>query len=143
MCENFRESKLTRLLQESLGGRTKTAIIATISPAYTNFEETCSTLNYAFRAKDITNKPEINQKLSFKALIKEYVQKIERLERDLIATREKNGVCIDQKNYDEMMQNHSEMQSLIAIQGEEIKELREKIDICKANEEYMKKKEVI
>jgi kinesin family protein 11 len=67
---NSRESKLTRLLQDSLGGRTKTSIIATISPAACNAEETLSTLDYACRAKNITNRPEINQKLTKKALIK-------------------------------------------------------------------------
>ena len=51
----YRESKLTRLLQDSLGGRTKTCIIATISPAKSNLEETISTLDYAFRAKNIRN----------------------------------------------------------------------------------------
>lgn len=66
----WRESKLTRLLQDSLGGRTKTSIIATISPAACNVEETLSTLDYACRAKNITNRPEINQKLTKKSLIK-------------------------------------------------------------------------
>lgn len=66
----FRESKLTRILQDSLGGRTKTSIIATVSPALSNLEETLSTLDYAHRAKNITNRPEVNQKLSKKALIK-------------------------------------------------------------------------
>ncbi|CAI4877680.1 CKB_collapsed_G0014260.mRNA.1.CDS.1 [Saccharomyces cerevisiae] len=47
----FRESKLTRLLQDSLGGNTKTALIATISPAKVTSEETCSTLEYASKAK--------------------------------------------------------------------------------------------
>jgi len=65
-----RESKLTRILQDSLGGRTKTSIIATVSPAQCNLEETLSTLDYAHRAKNITNRPEINQRLSKKALIK-------------------------------------------------------------------------
>ena len=65
-----RESKLTRILQDSLGGRTKTSIIATVSPAVCNIEETLSTLDYAHRAKHITNRPEINQRLTKKALIK-------------------------------------------------------------------------
>nr|7LXR_A Chain A, Kinesin-like protein Klp61F [Drosophila melanogaster]7LXR_B Chain B, Kinesin-like protein Klp61F [Drosophila melanogaster] len=60
----YRESKLTRLLQESLGGRTKTSIIATISPGHKDIEETLSTLEYAHRAKNIQNKPEVNQKLT-------------------------------------------------------------------------------
>ena len=57
-----RESKLTRLLEDSLGGPTKTSIIATISPAACNLEETESTLSYAHRAKNIKNRPEINRK---------------------------------------------------------------------------------
>ena len=52
----YRESKLTRLLQDSLGGRTKTSIIATISPALVNIEESLSTLDYAHRAKNIMNR---------------------------------------------------------------------------------------
>lgn len=55
----FRDSKLTRLLRDSLGGKTKTCIIATISPSILCLEETLSTLDYAHRAKNIKNKPEV------------------------------------------------------------------------------------
>ena len=65
----YRESKLTRLLQDSLGGRTKTCIIATVSPAKSNLEETISTLDYAFRAKNIRNKPQVNQMINKKTLL--------------------------------------------------------------------------
>ncbi|NXS08169.1 KIF11 protein, partial [Neodrepanis coruscans] len=92
--------KLTRILQDSLGGRTKTSIIATVSPASINLEETLSTLEYAHRAKNIMNKPEVNQKLTRKALIKEYTEEIERLKRDLVAAREKSGVYISLENYE-------------------------------------------
>jgi len=54
-----RDSKLTRLLRDSLGGRTKTCIVATISPSAHALEETLSTLDYAYRAKSIKNKPEV------------------------------------------------------------------------------------
>lgn len=54
-----RDSKLTRLLRESLGGKTKTCIIATISPCAHFVDETLSTLDYAHRAKNIKNKPEV------------------------------------------------------------------------------------
>lgn len=57
-------------MQDSLGGKTKTSIIATISPSQCNLEETMSTLDYASRAKNIKNKPEVNQKFTKKALIK-------------------------------------------------------------------------
>jgi kinesin family protein 11 len=62
----YRESKLTHLLKDSLGGRTKTSIIATSPPAACNVEETLSTLDYNFRAKNIMNRPENNQKLTQK-----------------------------------------------------------------------------
>lgn len=54
-----RDSKLTRLLRDSLGGRTKTCIIATVSPSVHCLEETLSTLDYAHRAKNIKNRPEV------------------------------------------------------------------------------------
>ncbi len=55
----YRDSKLTRLLRDSLGGKTKTCIIATIAPTVQCQEETMSTLDYAHRAKNIKNKPEV------------------------------------------------------------------------------------
>ena len=61
--ERRSESKLTRLLQDSLGGRTKTCIIATISPGQSNMEETLSTSDYAMLAKSIHNLPELNQRI--------------------------------------------------------------------------------
>ncbi|KAJ9439224.1 Kinesin-like protein KIN-4A, partial [Diplonema papillatum] len=56
----YRDSKLTRLLQDSLGGNASTLMIACVSPADSNFEETLNTLKYANRAKNIRNKPVIN-----------------------------------------------------------------------------------
>ncbi|XP_017767559.1 PREDICTED: kinesin-like protein Klp61F [Eufriesea mexicana] len=129
----YRESKLTRLLQESLGGRTKTSIIATISPASINLEETLSTLDYAHRAKNITNRPEINQKLSKREFLKQYTEEIEKLRRDLFATRERNGVYLADDNY-------KEMQTLISRQT---KEIEEKINRIKALEKTMQDKEKI
>merc|ERR1712130_67502 len=57
----FRDSKLTRLLSDSLGGNTKTVMIANIGPSANNLDETMSTLRYANRAKNIKNKPRINE----------------------------------------------------------------------------------
>jgi kinesin family protein 11 len=101
-----RESKLTRLLQDSLGGRTKTCIIATISPARSNMEETLSTLDYAIRAKSIRNRPEINQRMTRNALLKEYVTEIERLKADLLAAREKNGIFFAEDTWNQMNVEH-------------------------------------
>jgi len=71
----YRDSKLTRLLQDSLGGNTKTVMIAAISPASYNYEETLSTLRYADRAKQIKNKPRINEDPK-DALLKQYESEI-------------------------------------------------------------------
>ncbi|KAJ2903104.1 kinesin motor domain-containing protein [Zalerion maritima] len=98
----YRESKLTRLLQDSLGGRTKTCIIATISPARSNLEETISTLDYAFRAKNIRNKPQINQMVNRNKLLTDFTQEIEKLRSELIATRQRNGVYLSNDAYEEM-----------------------------------------
>lgn len=94
-----RESKLTRLLQDSLGGRTKTTIIATISPAKINLEETMSTLDYASRAKNIKNKPQVNQMLNKKTVIAEFVSDIERLKSALHASRLKNGIYFSEDEF--------------------------------------------
>ncbi|KAH6900359.1 P-loop containing nucleoside triphosphate hydrolase protein [Thelonectria olida] len=98
----YRESKLTRLLQDSLGGRTKTCIIATISPAKSNLEETISTLDYAFRAKNIKNKPQMNPMVEKRTLLREFTNEIERLKSELISTRQRNGVYLSNEVYEEM-----------------------------------------
>ncbi|XP_045537780.1 chromosome-associated kinesin KIF4 isoform X2 [Papilio machaon] len=58
---SYRDSKLTRLLQDSLGGNSLTMMVACVSPADYNLDETVSTLRYADRARRIRNKPVINQ----------------------------------------------------------------------------------
>lgn len=104
----YRESKLTRLLQDSLGGRTKTCIIATVSPAKVNLEETISTLDYAFRAKNIRNKPQLNALINKKTLLRDFTSEIERLKGELIATRQRNGVYLSNDAYEELtVQNES------------------------------------
>ncbi|SMN20610.1 similar to Saccharomyces cerevisiae YBL063W KIP1 Kinesin-related motor protein required for mitotic spindle assembly, chromosome segregation, and 2 micron plasmid partitioning [Maudiozyma saulgeensis] len=96
----YRESKLTRLLQDSLGGRTKTCIIATISPAKISSEETVSTLEYATRAKSIKNTPQVNQSMSKDVCLNEYVHEIERLRHELRTSRQKDGIYVSQDQYD-------------------------------------------
>ncbi|CAL1399159.1 unnamed protein product [Linum trigynum] len=90
----YRDSKLTRLLRDSLGGKTKTCIIATISPSGHSLEETLSTLDYAYRAKNIKNKPEANQKISKTVLLKDLFLEIDRMKEDVRAARERNGVYV-------------------------------------------------
>ncbi|KAF9185457.1 kinesin motor protein cin8 [Haplosporangium sp. Z 11] len=130
----YRESKLTRLLEDSLGGKTKTCIIATISPARSCLEETISTLNYANRAKNIKNTPEINQKMSKKTLIKEYLLEIDRLKADLNATREKNGVFMTQESYQALLDESTSNKDLV---GETQKEMdRISQELVRVEEKY-------
>ncbi|KAL0669766.1 hypothetical protein Bca4012_032470 [Brassica carinata] len=87
----YRDSELTRLLRDSLGGKTKTCIIATISPSAHSLEETLSTLDYAYRAKNIKNKPEANQKLSKAVLLKYLYLELERTKEGLHTCKSGKG----------------------------------------------------
>merc|ERR1719345_474119 len=78
----YRDSKLTRLLQDSLGGNTKTVMVANVGPADYNFDETLSTLRYAYRAKSIKNKPRINEDPK-DAMIREFQDEIMKLKEAL------------------------------------------------------------
>jgi len=85
----YRDSNLTRILQDSLGGNSKTVMIANICSSDYNYEETLSTLRFANRAKHIQNKPHINQDPKDK-LLEEYKQQIEEL-RQRLANQQQHG----------------------------------------------------
>ncbi|KAG5898201.1 hypothetical protein JTB14_005581 [Gonioctena quinquepunctata] len=110
----YRDSKLTRILQDSLGGHTKTVIIATVSPAHTSHEETTSTLEYATRARDIKNTPLINEKLTKHEMMDGLVKEIDRLQKDLDAARSGTGFYVDKDNYQRMLD------AIMAVTGEQI-----------------------
>lgn len=78
----YRDSKLTRLLEDSLGGNAKTIMVATLGPASSNYEESLTTLRYANRAKNIKNKPRINEDPK-DALLREFQEEIARLKAQL------------------------------------------------------------
>ena len=77
----YRESKLTRVLQESLGGNSKTCLIITCSPSIYNESETLSTLRFGERAKKIKNKPKINKEVTVAELQKLIAQLKENLKK--------------------------------------------------------------
>lgn len=79
----YRDSKLTRLLQDSLGGNAKTVMVANVGPASYNVEETLTTLRYANRAKNIKNKPRVNEDPK-DALLREFQEKLEIEKRAIV-----------------------------------------------------------
>ncbi|XP_042359257.1 kinesin-like protein KIF3C isoform X2 [Plectropomus leopardus] len=78
----YRDSKLTRLLQDSLGGNAKTVMVATLGPAPQHYDETLTTLRYANRAKNIQNQPRVNEDPK-DALLREFQMEIARLRAQL------------------------------------------------------------
>jgi len=140
----YRDSKLTRLLQESLGGKAKTCIIATLSPSQGAVEESMSTLDYAYRAKSIKNQPTLNQRLTKKVIMKEYLAEVETLKMQLMQTREKNGVYVDPQEYYAMESRLAAQESQIlecegalAARNEEIKLVRVERDDVQASMEAL------
>ena len=102
----YRDSKLTRLLQDSLGGKTKTWIIATISPEVGSVQETIGTLRYGTRARQIKNTPVQNTQNINKDVIKSYEQRIAMLKDEIKAQREKDGcVYLASDEYDRMTED--------------------------------------
>ncbi|KAH1260273.1 Kinesin-like protein KIN-7F [Glycine max] len=79
----FRDSKLTRILQSSLAGNAKTAIICTMSPARSHVEQTRNTLLFASCAKEVTTNAKVNVVVSDKLLVKQLQKELARLESEL------------------------------------------------------------
>ncbi|XWS67821.1 hypothetical protein CRYUN_Cryun04dG0038100 [Craigia yunnanensis] len=80
---NYRDSKLTRILQPYLGGNARTAIICTLNPARSHVEQTRNTLLFACCAKEVTTKAQVNVVMSDKALVKHLQKEVARLESEL------------------------------------------------------------
>ncbi|XP_034000295.1 stAR-related lipid transfer protein 9-like [Trematomus bernacchii] len=80
----YRDSVLTWLLKDSLGGNSKTIMIATVSPSANSYNETLSTLRYAAHARNIVNKPRVNEDASVR-LIRELREEIDRLKSMLLS----------------------------------------------------------
>ncbi|GFY89895.1 ATP binding microtubule motor family protein [Actinidia rufa] len=80
---NYRDSKLTRILQPCLGGNARTAIICTLSPARSHVEQSRNTLLFATCAKEVTTNAKVNVVMSDKALVKHLQRELSRLESEL------------------------------------------------------------
>lgn len=79
----YRDSKLTRILQDSLGGNSRTSMIACISPSEFNFDESLNTLKYASRARNIKNKPIVNRDPNSQ-LIAQLRQQLFEMQKDMV-----------------------------------------------------------
>ena len=133
----YRDSALTRILQNALGGNSKTVMICALSPASINYEETLSTLRYADRAKKIQNKAVINESEHDKVvrLLKEenndLKKKIEELSQKLLG----GGVVeeVDREKFRELKAQYDETQKLCENMSKTFSERLE--EAKKANKE--------
>jgi len=120
----YRDSKLTRLLEDSLGGNCKTTMMAMISPCQDAFSESLSTILFAKRAKTIKNQAKVNEDLDNKTLIRKYEMELKKLRSELndkVTLNGKNELFVqleDQKN-----QAENEKKSALAALDEAGKKL--------------------
>mmetsp|Transcript_21413 Transcript_21413/g.73786 ORF Transcript_21413/g.73786 Transcript_21413/m.73786 type:complete len:977 (-) Transcript_21413:63-2993(-) len=133
----YRDSKLTRLLQESLGGRAKTTLIATVSPGRDAVEETLSTLQYALRARSIQNKPEQRASFRGKALLKAHSHEVDELQRMLKCQRDKaGGITVPNETWDGMISSLESRRHELAEVTEALDEARtEKVEAEKQRDD--------
>jgi len=87
----YRDSKLTRLLKDSLGGNCKTTMMMMVSPAPEAFSETASTLKFGMRAKRIKNDARINEDVDQRALLRKYEVELRKLKQELESKSHVNG----------------------------------------------------
>ncbi|CAA7020652.1 unnamed protein product [Microthlaspi erraticum] len=129
---NFRDSKLTRILQPCLGGNARTAIICTLSPARSHVELTRNTLLFACCAKEVTTKARINVVMSDKALLKQLQRELARLETEL-----RNPVSTASNCDCAMTVRKKDLQ--IQKMEKQMKELREQRDLAQSRlEDFMR-----
>eukprot|EP00210_Caulerpa_lentillifera_P001051 g1014.t1 len=90
----FRDSKLTRILEDSIGGNCKTIMLCMISPALEAFAESVSTLKFANRAKKIKNEAVVNEDLDQKALLRKYERELKILRSEL---KQRNADLVEEQ----------------------------------------------
>ena len=145
----YRNSKLTRLLEDSLGGNCITTFMGMISPGQDNFSESFSTLKFANRTKKIKNKPKINEELDQELLIRKYEEELTRLRKimldkkkimgnsKLLQLEEEKERAEKDKNI--MMRKLQEQSQKFLEEREEKKKLQMKINHLKSQVEVYKK----
>ena len=118
----YRDSKLTRMLEDSLGGNCRTTMMAMISPALEAMVETLSTLKFANRAKNIKNEARVNEDLDQKSLLRKYERELKKLRAELEA-RSKN--VVDKRRLLELdeQRRRAEADKMVAIRALEARSL--------------------
>ena len=141
----YRDSKLTRLLQDSLGGNCKTTMITMISPSQNFISETLSSLSFSKRAKKIKNKPKINEEINHKDLISQYEIQLKNLRNELskknellqknIIMKQVHQLTEEKKHIMEQLEQTSQM---YYKERDEKKKLENKIQTMNSNLEKYK-----
>ena len=118
----YRDSKLTRMLEDSLGGNCKTTMMAMISPAFESMLETISTLKFANRAKNIRNEARVNEDLDQKSLLRKYERELKSLRAEL---EERNKNVVDKRRLLELeeQRRRAEADKMAAIRALEARSL--------------------
>ena len=135
----YRDSKLTRVLQESLGGNSKTCLIITCSPSIYNESETLSTLRFGLRAKEIKNKPKINKEITVSELqklvekLKENLKKANSRINQLENFIRQNNLRVPESNYKKEETEEEKRKAIEEKQKEKdaeikVEEVKKKID---------------
>ena len=138
----YRDSKLTRLLRDALGGKSKTCILATVGPSVASVEETVATAEYASRARSVRCKPEVNRRVTKIRLVRELQREVQRLGADLIATREKNGVFVSPETFAAEQSSKKQREEKISVLERSLQD-KEKLlaETLAQNEAYERAKE--
>ncbi|KAG9442919.1 hypothetical protein H6P81_018773 [Aristolochia fimbriata] len=121
----YRDSKLTRILQASLGGNARTAIICTMSPARSHLEQSRNTLLFASCAKQVATNAHVNVVMSDKALVKHLQKELARLESEL---RTPGPVSLTSRSDNLMREKDSQIRKM----EKEIKELTQQRDLAQS-----------
>ncbi|KAG8373871.1 hypothetical protein BUALT_Bualt11G0070400 [Buddleja alternifolia] len=129
----YRDSKLTRILQTSLGGNARTAIICTMSPALSHVEQSRNTLLFATSAKEVTNSARVNMVVEKKKLVKQLQNEVARLEAELRSPEPSASSCLRSLLREKDMK--------IQQMEREIKELKRQRDLAQLELEKSSHKE--
>ncbi|KAL9540509.1 hypothetical protein MBANPS3_009641 [Mucor bainieri] len=121
----YRDSKLTRLLQDSLGGNSQTLMLACVSPSDSNFMETLNTLKYANRARNIKNRVTINQDFAGSSIeVNQLRAQLARLRMELASVRAEHGSSGDYHRGGGSSQHHQQQQHLQQQQQQQDDQVR-------------------